>query len=275
MTENKRTFYTVGQIDATGVRGPHEKELNDISNANIEFFIDRPLEEIERVVQEDFGAIMDDIGFSEDWTITKQFFPEANIHLSYTYFGDEFGDVEAEFRFLFSGERVHWIPGEDIATYIDILFDFFERQFKNRDPYEKSYNQITKLMKKVLKQRKKPFELLKEDDKEPLEEFIGAEVSISNGNWSFRKEVFPEVFIEIMYDIKAKELDLKYSGENLEKIGSYHIELIAIFIINHILRYITMANQDKDLYDICYMMFSRMITKERDWTYRKLEGIEY
>ena len=31
MVEKKRKFWTVGQIDATGVRGPHEKELEDIT----------------------------------------------------------------------------------------------------------------------------------------------------------------------------------------------------------------------------------------------------
>ncbi len=152
--KEKRKFYTVGQIDATGVRGPHEKELNDISYANIEYFINKKKEDIEKIVIEDLGGRVEDIGFDEDWTVTLEFFPEANIHLIYTYYGGEFGDVEAEFRFLFSGERVHWIPGEDSATYIDIIFDFFERKFKNREPYEKSYETKTKLMQKVLKQRK-------------------------------------------------------------------------------------------------------------------------
>lgn len=276
MTEKKnKKFYTVGQIDATGVRGPHEKELNDISDANIEYFLERDTEEIKKIVQEDLGGKVENIGFNEDWTVTLEFFPEANIHLTYSYYGDEFSDVEAEFRFLFSGERVHWIPGEDTATYIDIIFDFFERQFKNKEPHEKAYETTTKLMEKVLDQRKQPFELLKDEDKNKLADFIGAEVSLSNGTWEFKKEVFPGIFITIMYDSSEGELDISYSGESLEKIGSYHIELVGIFLINHILRYITMENQEKDLPDICYMMFSRMLTKEKNWTYRKTKNIKY
>ncbi len=108
-----------------------------------------------------------------------------------------------------------------------------------------------------------------------MAEFIGGAVSLSENLWTFKKEVFLEVFIEVKYDMGEEELDLSYSGESLEKIGSYHIELIAIFLINHIIRYITMANQDKELHDICYMMFSRLLTKEKDWVYRKLEGLDY
>ena len=35
----KRKFWTIGQIDATGVRGPHEKELEDISKMKYPLFI--------------------------------------------------------------------------------------------------------------------------------------------------------------------------------------------------------------------------------------------
>jgi len=276
MTEKKnKKFYTVGQIDATGVRGPHEKELNDISYANIEYFLEKDTGEIKTIVQEDLGGKVENIGFNEDWTVTLEFFPEANIHLTYSYYGDEFSDVEAEFRFLFSGERVHWIPGEDTATYIDIIFDFFERQFKNKEPAEKAYETKTELMEKVLKQRTQPFEFLKAEDKDELASFIGADVSISDGTWTLKKEAFPEIYIEVSYNTSEKKLDIHYFGDNLEKIGSYHIELIGIFLINHIIRYITITNQDEKLPDICYMMFSRMITKEKGWTYRKMEGIKY
>ena len=36
---SKRKFWTVGQIDATGVKGPHEKELEDISEVKNSLFI--------------------------------------------------------------------------------------------------------------------------------------------------------------------------------------------------------------------------------------------
>lgn len=274
MVDKKRRFYTVGQIDATGVRGPHEKELEDMGKAKIDLFIELEMDLLKRIVEEDIGAKLEEIGLDEDWSITLEFFPEANIHISYFYYGDEFGDVEAEFRFLFSGERIHWIPGEDTATYLDIIFDFIERQIKGKEPYEKNYDTTTELMEKVFKQRKKPFTLLNEQDKSALEEFIGGKIWKTTSGWRFKKEVFPEIFIEVLYNEAEKKLSISYSGTNLEKVGSYHMELIGIFLINHILRYITISNQDEDLPDICYMMFSRLFTKEKGWIYRKLEGLD-
>jgi hypothetical protein len=273
--KKKRKFYTVWQIDTTGARGPHQKQLDGISDANIKYFINKDIEEIKAIVHKDLGGQMGNVGLDEDWTVTLELFPEVNIHLVYTYFGDEFGDVEAEFRFIFSGERVYWTPGEELASYIGIIFDFFERQFKNREPYQKSYEKKTESMKKILTQRKKPFELLKEEDKKELISFIGANISISAHTWKFKKEIFPEIFIELSYDTIQKKLDISYSGENLEKIESTHLELIGGFLINQLIRYITMANQKKELPDICYMMFSRLLSKEKDWTYRKIEGLEY
>jgi len=265
MAQN-RNFITIGQIDSTGVRGPHEKELQDISNAKYHNFIDLEKESLLKILKEDIGAELENIGLSEDWTITKEMFPKVNIHMAYTYIGDEFGDgIEAEFKFLFSGERVYWVPGEDIATYIDIIIDFIERQIKGIEPFEKNYSEKTKLMKKVLEQRKDPFNLLNDEDKNGLEEFLGAEVWKTKIGWRFKKEIFPEIYIELTYNESENELDVFYSGENLENFGMYHIELLATYLINHIIRFITMHNQEKDLPDICYMMLSRMLTKEKNW----------
>ena len=62
---------------------------------------------------------------------------------------------------------------------------------------------------------------------------------------------------------------LKLHGEKLKNLSSYHAELVGIFLINHILRYITVINQDKKLPDISYIMFSRMYTKEMNWDHRR------
>ncbi len=268
MSNEKKKFITIGQIDATGVRGPHEKELKDISNNKYAMFIKINEEQLKNIVQNDLGAKIENIGFNEDWTISIEMFPEVNIHMSYSYFGDEFGDdIEAEFKFYFSGERVYWVPGEDSATFIDIIMDFMEERSKNKAPFQKEYTKKTDLMKKVLIQREKPFNLLKADDKNKLTSFLGAKVWKTDEGWRIKKEVFPKIFIEITWNSK-NGLDIAFSGENLENISSYHIEFVGIFIINHILRYITVNNQDKDLPDICYMMFSRLYTKEKGWEHR-------
>ncbi|MFX1480215.1 MAG: hypothetical protein ACFFCI_19050 [Promethearchaeota archaeon] len=269
MTTENRKFYTIGQIDATGVRGPHEKELEDISKAKYTSFMNVDLKTIEEIVDKDLGGKVENIGFNEDWTITMEMFPEVNIHMAYSYFGDEFGDgIEAEFKFYFTGKHVTWVPGEDSATYIDIVMDFIERKLKGEGPFEKNYDRKSELMQRVLLQRGTPFKFLQEKDKDKLENFLGAKVWKTGNGWRIKRESFPEIFTEITWE-KENGLDIKFYGERLTtNLGSYHAELIGIFVLNHILRYITVNNLEKELPDICYIMFSRLYTKEHGWHHR-------
>ncbi|MFX0009538.1 MAG: hypothetical protein ACFE9R_04430 [Candidatus Hermodarchaeota archaeon] len=269
MSHQQQKYWTVGEIDATGVRGPHEVELRNISRAKYPLFINIDKDYLKNIVENELGGKIWNLGFNEDWTITLEMFPEVNIHLIYTFFGKEFGDeIEAEFKFLFSGERAYWIPGEDTATYIDLIMDFLERKIKNREPFEKDFANKTDLMRKVLLQRSEPFKLLEDTHKDDLAEFLGAKVWRTMNGWKIKKEAFPEIFIELNWD--GEKLDISYSGQNLHKnISSYHVELIGIFLINHILRFITLTYHEKEIPDICFIMFSRMFTKEKNWEHRR------
>ncbi|MHA2034973.1 MAG: hypothetical protein ACW98X_00980 [Promethearchaeota archaeon] len=267
---SKRKYWTVGQIDATGVRGPHEKELEDISIAKYPLFIDIDKDVLEKIVIKDLGGKIENIGFSEDWTISVEMFPDVNIHMSFSYFGNEFGDdIVGEFKFYFSGEHVTWVPGEDSATYIDIVLDFVERRLKREKPFEKNYDSKSDLMKKVLLQRNKPFAYLGETDITPLMNFLGADVKIIDNQWRINKEIFPKIYAEVIWD-KEDGLDIRFYGDNLiTNLDSYHAEFIGIFFINHILRFITVNNLDTNLPDICYIMFSRYYTKNiGKWDHR-------
>jgi len=270
MPQENRKFMTIGQIDATGVRGPHEKELEDISRAKFALFIDIDLEKLGTIVNNELGGRIEKLGFSEDWSITIEMYPEVNIHMAYSYFGNEFGDdIEGEFKFYFSGKHANWVPGEDSATYIDVVLDFLERKLKTEVPFEKNYKSKSELMEKVLLQRNVPFKYLREDDLEPLKNFLGAEISKIDNQWRIKKEIFPKIFTEVIWK-KEDGLDIKFYGENLgANLDSYHAEFIGIFLINHILRFITVNNLDKDLPDICYIMFSRYYTKNiGKWDHR-------
>ena len=256
---------TIGQIDATGVRGPHEKELEDISKAKYEIFTNLAKSKLENIVDSDIGGVIENIGFDEDWTISLEFFPDVNIHMAYTYFGDEFGDgIEAEIKFYFSGERVYWVPGEDSATFVDIVIDFIERRIEDKEPFERKFDEKTELMEKVLVQREPPFHYLEEQYKDEISTFLGAKVWKTTEGWRFKREFFPEFFIEISWNNNTG-LDISYSGNNLNNMSSYHAEFLGIFFINHILRFITVKNEDKKLPDICYIMFSRYYTKSKNW----------
>ncbi|MEM3587274.1 MAG: hypothetical protein QXO71_08145 [Candidatus Jordarchaeaceae archaeon] len=267
--KGEKKFFTVSQIDGASTGSPHQRELEEVAAAKFSLFKGLEKGTLQRIVYEDLGAKLGNLGLNEDWTITLEFFPEANIHVSYFYYGDEFSDLEGELKFLFSGERVHWIPGEDLVTYTSIVLDFIEQIIRRRQPSEKDYNKKTELMKSVLEQRKEPFNFLREEDINELGKFVGGEVLKTGLTWNIKKEVFPQINVEIIFDKDKNMLDVAYSGENLTKIGSYHIELISVFIINHILRYITIKNQDKKLPNICYKMFSRLFTKEKGWDYRR------
>lgn len=265
----ERKFFTVNQVDAASVGSPHQRELEEVVSSKFPLFKGLEKDTLQSIVYEDLGAKFDDLGLNEDWTITIEFFPEANVHVSFFYYGDEFGDLEGELKVLFSGERIHWIPGEDSVTYTSILLDFIEQRIKKRQPSEKEYDKKTGLMKKVLEQRKEPFNFLKEEDADELGKFIGGIVSKTGPKWSIKREVLPQIFVEILFDKDKNTLDIAYSGKNLTKIGSYNIELIGTFTINHVLRYITIKNQDKKLPNICYQMFSRLFTKEKGWNHTR------
>ncbi|MHA2008806.1 MAG: hypothetical protein ACXABO_10040 [Promethearchaeota archaeon] len=270
MAQDKSKYMTIGQIDATGVRGPHEKELEDISKSKFPIFLNIDIEQLKKTIENDVGGRIENIGFSEDWTITLEMFPEVNIHMVFSYFGDEFGDgIEAEFKFYFSGERASWVPGEDSATYVDIIMDFLERKLKGQEPFEKNFSTKTELMEKVLKQRSEPFRLLKSDDQEKLSSFLGATITEKDGKWQIKKEIFPKISTEITWD-KKEGLNIEFSGENLSKnIDNYHVEFVGIFVLNHILRFITVQNDHKNVPDICYIMFSRFYSKNiGKWDHR-------
>ena len=51
LMNDPKKFMTIGQIDATGVRGPHEKELDDISRAKYPLFIDLNIGRLENIMK--------------------------------------------------------------------------------------------------------------------------------------------------------------------------------------------------------------------------------
>ena len=270
MSEKKGKFITIGQIDMTGVIGPHEKELRAILKKKIKHFKEPSYTMIKNIVEKDIGGTLDNIGFNEDWTMTLKLFPEVNIHILYFYYGDEFSDIYAELKILLSGKRAYLIPGEDLATYIEIIIQFFKKNSKNKETMDQDYNKKSDLLLKAFEQRKSPFKFLEEENILELKKFLGADIKKNSTEWRFKKEIFPEIFIEILYSINDDKLDISYSGRNQKKIDRYHIELIAIFIINHILRFISIKNQEKKLPNIAYMMFSRLFSKEKEWNYRNV-----
>ncbi|MFO7796752.1 MAG: hypothetical protein ACQERB_13745 [Promethearchaeati archaeon] len=164
MTQRRR-FLTIGQIDATGIRGPHERELIDMSKAKAPLFKDIQIDVIEEISKKDLGAMIENIGFDEEWTLTLEIFPEVNIHISYFYYGGEFGDTAGELKFLCSGDRVYLISGKELFSYNEIIINYIERRLRNETPLSTSYNEKTQLMQKTLRKRRLALTFLNPEDK--------------------------------------------------------------------------------------------------------------
>ncbi|MBD3354051.1 MAG: hypothetical protein GF364_21395 [Candidatus Lokiarchaeota archaeon] len=93
---NPRKLYKISQIDAIkGIQTPHENDLRDLGKKSIGILRDLDLKRSEEIASK-IGGYIDDLDFGEEWTITKQIFPKANIHFLYQYYGDEFGDGEED-----------------------------------------------------------------------------------------------------------------------------------------------------------------------------------
>jgi len=192
------------------------------------------------------------------------------LHRTLLLFHLSLPNLRSQLKYYFSGEQVYLVPGEDLVTFVDILMDFIERMIENEEPFDKNYDKKTKMMERCLIQRGEPFKFLKDEDKENLSTFLGAKVRKTSNGWRITREAFPNIFIKIIWD-NQNGLDIAFSGDNLsKKISSSHAELVGIFVINHILRYITLENlYEKNLPDICFTMFSRYFTKQKDWDHRR------
>jgi hypothetical protein len=69
----QRKLWKIGQIDVIGIRGPHEKELLEISNTKYPLFKELAIDKLRDFVVNDIGGKMDNIGLGENWTITFEF----------------------------------------------------------------------------------------------------------------------------------------------------------------------------------------------------------
>ena len=72
-------YVTIGQIDATGIKGPHEKELEDILRNKITIFKNLDINKLSGFVNKNLGGKIENIGLDEDWSIKLEFFPQVKI----------------------------------------------------------------------------------------------------------------------------------------------------------------------------------------------------
>lgn len=247
-------LYTINEIEKIkSVSSPHEKELKD--------FGEKWRKRLRKLSEGDVEKICellicqrDSVDMDEEWTITKEFFPEVRCHILYHFYGEEFsefGEKDAV-RFLFSGNRVQKVTGEDLAGMVGILLNFMEKFLKDESPRGKV---SWEMKSKHFDSREKPFRFLKKNDLELMKElsdFLGSTRKKTDTGITFHKEIFKGVEVEIALD---DGFDISFSGDNLDKMTGRDLDSYSIFLINHIIRFIAIKNEDKDLPDICLKVF--------------------
>ena len=85
MVNNKKKFWTISEIDATGVRGPHEIELKNISNAKYHHFINIDREKLLKIVKEDLGAKIENMGLNEEFKIDYKYWKQSSKLINFIF----------------------------------------------------------------------------------------------------------------------------------------------------------------------------------------------
>nr|MDO8114138.1 hypothetical protein [Candidatus Sigynarchaeota archaeon] len=259
MKVEKKELKTVQQIDGTGIKSPHEGELRTIAESIKEFMPEVEKAQLESIVRQ-AGGSLDDLGFGEDFTISFEYFPGVRIHA--VYFGPASGDdeisSEADVKFFFSGEKVMLVSSEDLASFADLTFDYLRDLSQNSTVPP---NEPSDLLQRSTLQRLEPFSLIKRDDLPKLAAFLDAKLTATQLEWQLTKSFFPSIEIVLKYD--GKRINFSFSGKNLVRINTHARDQLAIFLLNHCLRFIGTTYTALKMPDIVDKAFSFSFLRSR------------
>lgn len=245
---------TINEIEnVKSVSSPHEKELKNFGEKWSKRLRKFSKDDVDRIC----GLLIcqrDSLGMDEEWSITKEFYPEVRTHILYHFYGEEFSEIGEEdaVRFLFSGDRVKNVTGEDLAGMVEVLLNFIERFLKGESPRGGS---DWKMKSKHFESREKPFKFLKRNDLKKMKElsdFLGSTHKKTDTGVTFHKEIFKGVEAKI---VLGKDFNIDFSGDNLDKLTEHDLDFLSVFLINHIIRFIAIKNEEKDLPNICRKVF--------------------
>lgn len=262
MVPSKKELVTVQQIDGMSTKTPHARELETIGKSVKNFLPRYSSDAISEVVHGIDGTI-DDLGFGEDFTMSFTYFPEVALHVVY-YSADEEDDLvnEPDVRFLFSGKRVTWVSSEDLASLADLTMDYVQELLESRDGALSSKGESkSDLLQRSILQRAEPFALLKAIDMPELEKFLDASISSRDGTWIMKKEFFPDITILLEHD--SKSLKVEFSGKKITTINDYAKDQLAIFLMNHVLRFVHLQHPGEANHPIIEKAFSFSYLKDQ------------
>ena len=249
MSEVKKKYITIREIDGRlGIQSPHEGELKTIADGHIDFFTKTSLDQIKGPVESRLSGKIEDIGFDEDYSITLEFFPGVKVHILYNNYDDEEDDAfsGSELKFLFSGDKVKWVPSEDLLTLLESSFDYLVAIVESKDDGHVLSAEKSDLLKMSIKQRKEPFKHVKDEDLDELARFVDGIAGKTSNEWTLSKNYFQGIECMLVYDKSTNNIDFKYAGKNLEKINNYAKDQMAIFLMNHCIRFISSKHGVKE-----------------------------
>ncbi|MBN2151393.1 MAG: hypothetical protein JW839_08110 [Candidatus Lokiarchaeota archaeon] len=237
MIIDKKDLRTVQQIDGTSISTPHKGELETIGRFVKELMPGIPEPELKGVVEQRMGGSIDDLGFGEAASMSFEYFPGVRIHVVY-FKADEDDDdgitSEADVKFFFSGEAVSMVSSEDLASFADLTMDYLQdlATGKHSDPPDEPSD----LLQRSVLQRAGPFSLIKRDDLPALAAFVGGKLTATEMEWQLTKTYFPGVTLVLRYDGKGISFD--FTGENIGRMNHHAKDELAIFLLNHCLRFV-------------------------------------
>ncbi len=237
MDIDKKQLKTVQQIDGTGIGTPHKGELNTIGEFVKELMPQIPDAKVRSVVGQQMGGSIDDLGFGETFSLGFEYFPGVRIHVVY-YKADasETDDIgaEADVKFFFSGDAVSMVSSEDLASFADLTMDYLQDLALGK--HSAVPDEPSDLLQRSILQRIEPFGFLKRDDLPALAAFVGGKLTATELEWQLTKTYFPGITIVMRYD--GKRITFEFSGEDVGRMNLHAKDELAIFLLNHCLRFI-------------------------------------
>ena len=111
-----------------GVVSPHQRQVEMALKSRKE-----ALEHVADVskLAEFMGGRVESLGLGEDWAVSKQIFPGVEVFFVFNRADEEF---PSSLRFLYSGDRLKLMRGEDLAGFTILFVSHMLRYIRETNP---------------------------------------------------------------------------------------------------------------------------------------------
>lgn len=111
-----------------GVVSPHQRQVEMALKSRKE-----ALEHVADVskLAEFMGGRVESLGLGEDWAVSKQIFPGVEVFFVFNRADEEF---PSRLRFLYSGDRIKAMKGEDLAGFTILFVSHMLRYIRETNP---------------------------------------------------------------------------------------------------------------------------------------------